>query len=63
MLPLTSRVKEGNYYYRKVVNNVDGSIILSQARVIDAKRLLRRIEVMDEESFSTIVKRYKELIN
>jgi mRNA interferase MazF len=63
VLPLTSKVKKGSYYYRKIVNNIDGSIILSQARVIDAKRLLRKIEVIDEESYTDIVKRYKELIN
>lgn len=62
VLPLTSKVKEGSYYFRKVVNNIDGVIILSQGRVIDAKRLIRRIEVLDEESFSLIITRYKKLI-
>ena len=61
-LPLTTKIKDGNYYYRKVVNNKDGVVILSQGRVIDAKRLIRKIETMDEYSFENVVKQYNDLI-
>jgi mRNA interferase MazF len=61
-LPLTTKIKKGNYYFRKKVNKKDGVVILTQGRVIDAKRLLRKIETMDEDTFQIIVKRYKDLL-
>lgn len=60
--PLTTRIKRGNYYFRKKINGKDGVIILSQGRVIDSKRLIRRIETIDEESFNNIIHKYKDLL-
>jgi mRNA interferase MazF len=61
-LPLSTKAKRGNYYFRKTVNQKDGVVILSQSRVLDSKRLLRKIEMLDENSFSEIVNQYKKLI-
>lgn len=61
-LPLSSRIKRGNYYYRIKGEKVDGDVILSQGRVIDAKRLIRKIEMIDEDTFREIVNRYKDLV-
>lgn len=61
-LPLSSRTKQGDYYFRIIGKKIDGDIILSQGRIIDAKRLIRKIETLDEEVFKDIVKKYKILI-
>lgn len=60
-LPLSTKVKKGNYYFRIVGEKVDGVVILSQGRIIDAKRLIRKIETVEEDTFSEIVKQYKDL--
>lgn len=41
---------------------VDGDIILSQGRVIDAKRLIRKIETIEEKVFEDIKENYKKLL-
>ena len=61
-LPLSTKPKKGNYYYSIVGEKIHGIIILSQMKIFDAKRLLRKIEVIDEATFCDIVKRLKDLI-
>lgn len=62
-VPLTSKLKIGKYYHPI---SLDGTItkraILSQIRLIDTKRLLRRIGVVDEETFKQIKKAIIQLL-
>lgn len=52
---LTSRAKEGKYYFPiGVVGGKDASVILSQVRFIDAKRLINKIVTLDEENFEKL---------
>jgi len=53
-IPLTSKSKEGKYYYPLVVHGIHASAILSQIRLLDAKRMIRRIEIIDEGHFEEI---------
>jgi mRNA interferase MazF len=50
-LPLTSREKEGMYYLKFSLNNTNTTIILSQLRVLSAKRLRRKIGKIGKKQF------------
>lgn len=62
VIPISSKLKEGNYYHSLNAEKVKGILILSQARVIDAKRLLRRIETINIDEYNKILNKYKKLI-
>ncbi len=63
-LPLTSTLKSSKYY--SVVDfglGKKSSVILSQIRLIDAKRLSHKIGVVSEEEFDNLViKKFKALL-
>lgn len=62
-VPLTTKEKDGNYYYK--VQDSSGNIsfaILSQAKVLDRKRLRRLIGLISYKEFHEIVKSYKNLL-
>lgn len=52
-LPLTSVKKEGKHYFAfKLGDNIEEStVILSQLRLLDSKRLLRKMGTMNEDDF------------
>jgi len=52
--PLTSKVKKGKYYFPIRHRNKEYSIILSQIRLFDSKRLLRKIHSISSDSFCQI---------
>jgi mRNA-degrading endonuclease toxin of MazEF toxin-antitoxin module len=63
-IPLTSAIKKPPYYF--VVsfgdNNTKSSAILSQIKLIDAKRLAYTIGEVGKEEFEGLKKKLKELI-
>lgn len=61
-LPLTTASKEGKYYYETIHEDRHYSVVLSQMRLLDKKRLQRKIRVLPEEEFEEIVKRFKGLL-
>lgn len=57
VVPLTGKKKTGRFHFP--VGPVEGreaSGILSQVRVIDAKRLLRKVGTLDETAFGNLVR-------
>ena len=63
MTPLTTSQKNNKYYLRiGRVDNKKASVILSQIRLIDTKRLVRKIGVMDKNKFQETKKAIKEII-
>lgn len=58
-LPMTSKSKEGNYFYKTKFGNI---VILSQSRLIDARRLQRKINAVGRKELRSIIKSYKEII-
>ena len=49
---LTSKAKVGEYYFPLgKIEDKDASAILSQVRLIDTKRLVRKITTLDQRSF------------
>jgi mRNA interferase MazF len=62
ILPLTSSDKIGKYYFQFEYHGKKYSIILSQIRLICAKRLLRKIRTMPKKDFRTIRDKFKNLV-
>jgi mRNA interferase MazF len=50
-IPLSSKPKEGRYYCEINLNGKVRSVMMSQIRLIDAKRIIRKIGYLDESSF------------
>ncbi|MEI6191010.1 MAG: type II toxin-antitoxin system PemK/MazF family toxin [bacterium] len=62
-IPLTTKEKSGNYYYKMGDNlEITSYAILSQAKVLDRKRLRRLIGMVPHKEFHEIIDRYKNLI-
>lgn len=62
-IPLTSTLKDSKYYY--VISFGDGnksSAILSQIRLVDAKRLSHKIGFITKDEFVLLTKKLKDLI-
>jgi mRNA interferase MazF len=52
---LTGRKKQGKFYFPiGLIENREASVILSQIRIIDTKRLIRKMATMDEELFQKL---------
>jgi mRNA interferase MazF len=63
-LPLTTAKKENHPYYFNFSfqENVQSSAILSQIRLIDAKRLNHQLGYMNKSDFTEVKKKLKELL-
>lgn len=61
-LPITSKKKQNNFHSLIVSGKIEGSVILSQMRLIDAKRLSHRVSKIDSHDFVEIIKKLKDLI-
>jgi mRNA-degrading endonuclease toxin of MazEF toxin-antitoxin module len=62
-LPFTKIIKSGKYYYQVSFGDRNpATVILSQIRLIDAKRLQYKIGDADEKEFAEIKKRLAALI-
>lgn len=60
---LSTKVKENNKYYKNI-NTKGGirSVIISQLRIYDSKRLQEKFDVIDNEEFEKIKTAIKELL-
>ena len=62
-IPLTSKEKDGRFYYTFEFKTwVSSSAILSQMKLIDSKRLYRRIGMMSKEFYSELTEKIKKLL-
>lgn len=63
-LPLTSTTKEDYFHYKleAVVTGKEGSVVLSQIRHLDAKRLVRKMGVMPKEVFKSVKLKVKSML-
>ena len=59
-VPLTSQDKEGKYYHKLVSFN--STVILSQVRLFDCKRLLRKIGKLEHEELLSIKKKIGKIV-
>lgn len=62
-IPLTTSQKKNKYHMRLgIVDDKESFAIISQLRLIDTRRLINKIGVLDREVFETIRKAAKELL-
>jgi len=60
---LIGKKKEGKFYfYIGKVEDRDATAVLSQARLIDTKRLVRKITTLDEDSFEQLKTALKKVL-
>lgn len=59
-LPLTGKAKEGKHYYPINIDGRETSVIISQIRLFDSKRLIRKMTVLDEDNFIKIKNKFCE---
>ena len=63
IIPLTTSQKNSKYYLKiGKVSNKNASAIISQIRLIDTKRLIKKIGVINKSKFEEIKKAVKDLI-
>jgi mRNA interferase MazF len=63
VLPLTSREKEGKYYYTLPEHKgITSRVILSQFRLISSKRLIRKVRKIPSTNHNEIRRKVKELL-
>lgn len=54
-IPSTSKnKKDKKYYYRYKIKDTKSTFLLSQIRIYDAKRLMRKMETMDNNDFMAL---------
>ena len=62
-IPLTSKLKKGKYYSKVCFgNDIKNTAILSQIRLVDAKRLLDKVGVISASDYSVIKKAIVSLV-
>lgn len=61
-VPLTTKKREGKYYHSFFLQSIEQTAILSQLRLIDAKRILDKIGMIDKENFNAIKQKIKNLL-
>ena len=61
-VPLTTKTKKGKYYFSFSGNNEESIAIISQLRLIDAKRLQYKIGNITNEEFIELKTKIKQLI-
>ena len=62
-LPMTKNVKEGKYYYVVSIGaRKQSALILSQIRLVDAKRLAYKIGAVKQEDLAIIKQKIKQLL-
>lgn len=60
---LTGRKRAGKYYFPVGrIEDRDASAILSQVRLIDTKRLVRKITMLDEDTFTKLKEKLKKTL-
>ncbi len=61
-LPITSQTKTGSWYFNLKVNNQDNSIIMSQIRYIDYRRMDKIISTITTDDLKKVKEAMIELI-
>ena len=61
-IPLTKTSKKSKFYYSfSFIPGIESSAVLSQIRLIDARRLARHIGYLPKEKFHELTEKLKEL--
>lgn len=61
-LPLSTILKENRFYHRIHFKGIDQCVVLSQMRLLDAKRLENRMGSLPSHEFAKVTKKLKDLL-
>ncbi|MBU1657817.1 type II toxin-antitoxin system PemK/MazF family toxin [bacterium] len=62
-IPLSTKIKEGSFFYSFELNGQTSSALLVQARIYDSKRLENKIGKISTEEFKKLKMKLGELLN
>jgi len=62
-IPLSTKIKEGSFFFEFILNNKPSSALLVQGRTYDAKRLENKIGMISQKDFSALKLKLKELLD
>lgn len=62
-LPLTTQEKSGTWYTKITLNKNNRWVILNQARILDKKRLTKKISALDDKDFGKVKKDFIKLMS
>ena len=62
-IPLSTKIKEGSFFYEFELNNNKSNALLVQARLYDTKRLENRIGMISNNDFINLKVKLKELLD
>lgn len=61
-IALSTKIKSGKYYYNFSLNQIQQSAILSQLRLYDSKRIIKKIWMINEQDFFALKQKIKSLL-
>jgi len=62
-IPLSTKIKEGSFFFEFILNNKPSSALLVQGRTYDAKRLENKIGMISQKDFGALKLKLKELLD
>jgi len=61
-VPLSTKIKDGSFFFEFILNEKPSSALLVQARTFDSKRLEKRIGMINQKDFNELKVKLKELM-
>jgi mRNA interferase MazF len=62
IIPLTTSTKESKFYYKVgLIDGKDASVVISQIKLVDTRRLTNRISILNDDIFQKIRKTIRDL--
>jgi len=62
-IPLSTKIKEGSFFFEFILNNKPSCALLVQGRTYDVKRLENKIGMISKEDFFELKLKLKELLD
>jgi mRNA interferase MazF len=62
-IPLSTKIKDGNFFYNFTFLDKPSNALLVQGRLFDTKRLENRMGMIEKTDFENIKKSVKELLS
>ncbi len=62
-IPLSTKLKQGSFFFEFILNDERSNALLVQARIYDSKRLENKIGMISKEEFEQLKLKIRELMN
>jgi mRNA-degrading endonuclease toxin of MazEF toxin-antitoxin module len=62
-IPLSSKIKEGSFFYTFTFQSKQSNALLVQGRLFDSKRLENKMGMIDKDEFKRLKIKLRELLN